>query len=142
MPIIEHEVEIEAAPEAVFALISRVEDFTLYTDSVESVTPLGDDRYRWQVRAAGLSLSFEVEVTERTPHERLAWRSVTGVHNRGAYRLTAVEGGTRITLTLEYSLKSRLMEKMVNKAATPLVRKLSNEIVGRVEARLKPDEDA
>jgi uncharacterized membrane protein len=139
LPVIEHEVEIEAAPEAVFALISRVEDFALYSDSVESVTPLGNDRYRWQVRAVGMSLSFEVEVTECTPHERLSWRSVTGVRNRGSYQLTAVDGGTRVTLTLEYSLKSRLMEKMVKKAATPLVRRLSNEIVGRVEARLKSE---
>ncbi|WP_018233731.1 SRPBCC family protein [Thioalkalivibrio thiocyanodenitrificans] len=137
MPVIEHEVEIQAAPEAVFALISRVEDFALYSESVEAVTPLGEDRYRWQVRAAGLSLGFEVEVIECTPHERLAWRSVTGVHNRGTYRLTAVEGGTRITLTLEYSLRSRLMEKMVNRAVTPLVRRLSDEIVGRVETRLR-----
>lgn len=137
MPVIEHEVEIDAAPEAVFALISRVEDFALYTDSVEAITPLGEDRYRWQVRAAGLSLSFEVEVTECTPHERLAWRSVSGVKNEGSYRLAAVEGGTRITLTIEYSLKSRLVEKMVNKAARPLVRRLSEEIITRVEMRLK-----
>lgn len=137
MPIIEHEVEIAAAPEAVFALISRVEDFALYSDSVESVTPLGEDRYRWQVRALGMAMSFEVEVTECVPHERLTWRSVTGVKNQGSYRLSAVEGGTRITLCLEYSLNSRLMEKVVNKAATPLVRKMSDEIVGRVQARLK-----
>jgi uncharacterized membrane protein len=142
LPIIEHEVEIEAAPEAVFALISRVEDFTLYTDSVEAITPLGEDRYRWQVRAAGLSLSFEVEVTECTPHERLAWRSVSGVKNEGSYRLAAVEGGTRITLTIEYSLKSRLVEKMVNKAARPLVRRLSEEIITRVEMRLKSAREA
>jgi len=139
LPVIEHEVEIDAAPEAVFALISRVEDFALYTDSVEEVIPLGEDRYRWQVRALGMAMSFEVEVTECVPHEHLAWRSVTGVRNQGSYRLSAVEGGTRITLSLEYSLKSRLMEKAVNKAATPLVRKLSEEIVGRVEARLKSE---
>jgi uncharacterized membrane protein len=142
LPVIEHEVEIQAAPEAVFALISRVEDFALYSDSVEAVTPLGEDRYRWQVRAAGLSLSFEVEVIECTPHERLAWRSVTGVHNRGTYQLTSVEGGTRITLTLEYSLKSRLMEKAVNKAARPMVHRLSEEIIRRVEARLKSEREA
>ncbi|HSP01517.1 MAG TPA: SRPBCC family protein [Thioalkalivibrio sp.] len=139
MPIIEHEVEIAATPEAVFALISRVEDFALYSDSVETVTPLGQDRYRWQVRALGMSLSFEVEVTECTPHERLAWRSVTGVKNQGSYQLSAVEGGTRLTLCVEYSLKSRLVEKAVNKAAKPLVHKLSAEIVGRVEARLKDE---
>jgi uncharacterized membrane protein len=142
LPVIEHEVEIDAAPEAVFALISRVEDFALYTDSVEAITPLGEDRYRWQVRAAGLSLSFEVEVTECTPHERLAWRSVSGVRNEGSYRLAAVEGGTRITLTIEYNLKSRLVEKMVNKAAKPLVHRLSEEIIRRVETRLMSDREA
>jgi uncharacterized membrane protein len=140
LPVIEHEVEIDAAPEAVFALISRVEDFALYTDSVEAITPLGEDRYRWQVRAAGLSLSFEVEVTDCVPHERLAWRSVSGVKNEGSYRLAAVEGGTRITLMIEYSLKSRLVEKMVNKAAKPLVRRLSEEIMGKVTKRLRGQE--
>lgn len=134
--------EIDAAPEAVFALISRVEDFALYSDSVEAITPLGEDRYRWQVRALGMAMSFEVEVTECVPHERLTWRSVTGVKNHGSYRLSAVEGGTRITLCLEYSLKSRIMEKMVNKAAKPLVHRLSEEIIRRVETRLKSDREA
>jgi uncharacterized membrane protein len=141
VPVIEHEVQIDATPEAVFALISRVEDFALYSDSVEAVTPLGEDRYRWQVRALGMSLSFEVEVTECTPHERLAWRSVTGVKNHGSYRLTPVEGGTRLTLSLEYSLKNRLVEKAVTKAARPLVHKLSAEIVGKVRERLNLDRD-
>jgi uncharacterized membrane protein len=107
---------------------------------VEAITPLGEDRYRWQVRAAGLSLSFEVEVTDCVPHERLAWRSVSGVKNEGSYRLAAVEGGTRITLMIEYSLKSRLVEKMVNKAAKPLVRRLSEEIMGKVAKRLRGQE--
>ncbi len=137
MPVIEHEAEIEASQETVFGLVSRVEEFALYSDAIETIEHLGDGRYRWRIRVAGLPLSFDVEITESVPPERFAWRSVTGVPNRGCYRLTPVERGTRISLTLEYSLQNPLVEKAVNAAANPLLRRLSRDIIPRIEARLQ-----
>jgi uncharacterized membrane protein len=136
MPVIEHEVEIEASPETVFGLVSRVEEFARYCDAIETIVRLGDNRYRWRVRAAGLPLYFDVEITESVPPERFAWRSLSGVSNRGCYRLTPIDGGTRVSLRLEYSLKNRWVEAVVGKAAKPLVRRLSREIIGNVEAQL------
>ncbi|WP_416139800.1 SRPBCC family protein [Halomonas sp. HK25] len=137
MPVIEHEAEIAASQEEVFALIGRVETFADYSDAIDTIVRLGERRYRWRLRVAGLPLSFEVEITEFTPPERFAWRSVGGVPNHGCYRLTPIEGGTRIHLTLAYSLPSRAIEKSVNLAAKPLLRKLSRDIIGRVEAQLQ-----
>jgi uncharacterized membrane protein len=137
MPVIEHETEIDARPEAVFALVSRVESFVDYADAVKAIERLDHDRYLWHVRVAGLSLNFDVEVTESLPPERFAWRSLSGVSNRGCYRLTPTAEGTRIHLSLEYHLKNRLLEKAVNRAATALVQKLSNEVIGKLRARLK-----
>ncbi len=137
MPVIEHEIDIEANRTAVFALVSRVKDFVHYSDAIETIAQLEDGRYRWRVRIAGLPLSFDVEVTESTPPERFAWRSLSGVPNRGCYRLTPIEGGTRIHLTLEYRLNNRLVERIVNTAGKPLLRKITRDIVSKVETRLR-----
>lgn len=137
MAVIEHEAEIEASQEAVFGLVSRVEEFALYSDAIETIEHLGGGRYLWRIRVAGLPLSFDVEITESVPPERFAWRSVTGIPNRGCYRLTPVDGGTRINLTLEYNLQNHRLEKTVKAAAMPLLRKLSRDIISKVEAQLQ-----
>ena len=137
MPVIEHDAEIEASREAVFALVSRVEAFAAYSDAIDTIERLSDNRYRWRVRVAGVPLDFEVEITESVPPERFAWRSVAGVPNRGEYRLTPTAGGTHIHLTLEYSLENRLLDETVRPAAAPLLHKLGRDIIGRVEAQLK-----
>ncbi|MDI5935791.1 SRPBCC family protein [Halomonas kalidii] len=137
MPIIEHDAEIAASPREVFALVGQVETFADYSDAIDTIVRLGERRYRWRVRIAGVPLDFDVEITESVPPERFAWRSVTGIPNQGEYRLTPVEGGTHLHLTLEYSLNDPLLEKAVNLAAKPLLHKLGDDIIGQVETQLQ-----
>lgn len=145
MPVIEHEAEIAASPREVFALVGRVETFADYSDAIDTIVRLGARRYRWRVHIAGVPLEFDVEITEFTPPERFAWRSVSGVPHQGEYRLTPSAGGTRIHLTLEYSVPPPL-EKVVNTAARPLLHKLGHDIIDQVEAQLAarqpPPDDA
>jgi uncharacterized membrane protein len=131
--------EINASPEAVFALVSRVESFVDYAGAVKAIERLDTDRYLWHVRIAGFSLKFDIEVTESLPPERFAWRSLNGISNRGCYRLTPTTEGTRIHLSLEYHLNNRLLEKAVNRVAVALVDKLSSEVIGKLKARLKAE---
>ncbi|MCK2183308.1 SRPBCC family protein [Halomonas getboli] len=136
MATIEHRAILEAPPERVFALLERVEDFVDYSDLIERIEPLGEGRYRWHVHAVRMDWTFEVEITERRAPEALAWESRSGVRNRGRYRLTPVPEGTEVALTLEYEIQSRLVEKAVKRAVTPLVNRVSQQILDRVAARL------
>lgn len=136
MATIEHSEIVSAPPERVFALLRRVEDFADYSDLIERIEPLGDERYRWHVHALKMDWTFDVAVIEARAPETLAWESLSGVRNHGRYRLEPVADGTRVTLALTYEIGSRLMEKAVNRAATPLVGKVSRQILERVEARL------
>lgn len=136
MATIEHSEIVKATPERVFELLRRVEDFTDYSDLIRSIEPLGDNRYKWHVRAAGMDWAFDVEVTEIEAPYILAWESLDGVKNQGRYCLREVPEGTEVALTLSYEIRNRLMEKAVNKAAKPLVGKVSRQILERVEARL------
>lgn len=136
MATIEHSEIVKAPPERVFELLRRVEDFADYSDLIRSIDSLGDNRYRWHVRAVGMDWAFDVMITEIQPPHVLAWESLDGVKNQGRYRLRAVPEGTEVALTLSYEIRNRLMEKAVNKAAKPLVGKVSRQILERVEARL------
>ncbi|HCR97259.1 MULTISPECIES: SRPBCC family protein [Halomonas] len=136
MATIEHSEIVKASPERVFELLRRVEDFADYSDLIRSIDVLGDDRYRWHVRAVGMDWAFDVEVTEIQAPHTLAWESLDGVKNQGRYRLREVPEGTEVSLTLGYEIHNRFMEKAVNKAAKPLVGKVSRQILERVEARL------
>ncbi|MCE8026904.1 MULTISPECIES: SRPBCC family protein [Halomonadaceae] len=136
MATIEHSAILPAPPERVFALLERVEDFVDYSDLIKRIEPLGGQRYRWHVHAVGMDWTFDVAITENRPPEVLAWQSVEGVHNEGCYRLNPVEAGTEVSFTLTYTLRNRLVEKAVTKAAKPLVSKVSRQILERVEERL------
>ncbi|MBA2778952.1 SRPBCC family protein [Billgrantia kenyensis] len=136
MATIEHSAILKATPERVFALLNRVEDFADYSDLIQRIEPLGGERYRWFVHAVGMDWTFDVAITESRAPEVLAWESVEGVHNQGCYRLSPVAEGTQVSLTLTYTLRNRLVEKAVNKAAKPLVSKVSRQILERVEERL------
>ena len=142
MATIRHSEIISSPPEKVFSVLCQVEDFADYSDLIERIEPLGDDRYRWYVRAVGMDWTFDVEVTESRAPEVLAWESLDGVKNHGRYRLHAVPEGTEVSLTLTYEIRNRLVEKAVNKAATPLVGKVSRQILERVEAKLKDEGNA
>ncbi|MBB3230130.1 SRPBCC family protein [Halomonas stenophila] len=141
MPVIEHEAEIAAHRDAVFALVSQVERFADYSEVIDTIECLSDGRYRWRVRVAGLRLTFDIAITAFEPPERFAWRSVGGVPNRGEYRLMPTANGTRIHLWLEYHLANRLAEKTVRQAAGPLLQRLSRDIIDRMEAELAAPTD-
>ncbi|MDN3522049.1 SRPBCC family protein [Halomonas ramblicola] len=136
MATIEHRTILKAPPERVFALLERVEDFADYSDLIHSIESLGEGRYRWHVQAVGRDWHFDVAITECRAPEVLAWESLEGVENQGCYRLTPVEEGTEVALTLNYTLRNKLVEKAVNRAASPLVGRVSRQILERVEARL------
>ncbi|MGS2743369.1 SRPBCC family protein [Halomonas sp. LS-001] len=137
MATIRHSEIISAPPEKVFSVLCQVEDFADYSDLIERIEVLGNQRYRWYVRAVGMDWTFDVEVTESRAPEVLAWESLDGVKNYGRYQLRAVPEGTEVSLTLTYEIRNRLVEKAVNKAAKPLVGKVSRQILERVEAKLK-----
>lgn len=137
MATIEHSAIVHATPERVFPLLERVENFVDYSDMIESIKPLGDRRYRWNIHAVGMDWSFDVQVTECRAPEVLAWESLEGVRNQGRYELSAVPEGTRVTLTVDYQIRNRFLEKAVNKAAKPIAQQVSRQVLERIEERLK-----
>ena len=138
MPVIEHTIFIRAAPEAVFDLISRVENFSQYSPAIREVRTIGRDTYRWVVSVAGFALDWDSVVTEKMRPARFAWRSVRGVENGGLFRLAPANGGTEVRFTMEYRLANPILERIVNTIAAPLMQRVAGELLEQVRRRLEP----
>lgn len=136
MPSIETRAFLPSDPRTVFRMLRKVEDFPRYTEAVEAVIPLGEERYRWEVRVAGVHYQWVVEITRSDEPEHLTWRSVTGISNTGRYRLRPSGAGTDLQLTIEYTLNSRLLDRTIGRVAAPIVRRISAEVLERVRERL------
>jgi uncharacterized membrane protein len=139
MPSIERTTFIRAAPEAVFDLISRVEQFPQYCRVIRAVHALGHDTYRWTVSVAGFELEWDAIVTAETQCPRhFSWHSVRGVQNGGSFDLRPVAGGTEVRFAMSYRLASPLLERVVDAVAAPLMQRVAGELLGEVRRRLEP----
>jgi uncharacterized membrane protein len=81
---------------------TQFEDFPEFMADVESVTQVDDRHLHWEVEIAGVHRSFDAEITEQRPEERIAWRSTEGTEQAGVvtfHKLTDDE--TRVTLQME-----------------------------------------
>lgn len=84
--------------------LENLPDFMTHLESVES---RGDGRSHWVAKApAGTTVEWDAEITEESPGELIAWRSLKGtkVDNSGVVRFAPAPGdrGTEITVELRY----------------------------------------
>ena len=126
-------VTIRAEIEAVFDLICRVEEFPLYEDFLTEVRKINHRRYRWVALAHGITLSWDAVITECRRPYRLAWRTVRGFQNSGAYTLTR----SAVSIRLEYHLPRQFLETLTAPLADRLTHSLAAQILARVKRKLE-----
>src|SRR5438552_711932 len=81
-------------------------------------------RYRMLMRVGSAEIGGLIEVVEFTPECDLAWTSVTGIDQRGRWRLRgAGHGRTRTELRMAYGVAgSGLLGWVAEQLAAPIVR--------------------
>lgn len=98
--------EINAPVEKVYGMFANPENFPKFMAHVREVKKTAEGRFHWTVAGpAGLSASWESEMTENVPNQVVAWRSVPGslVRNAGVIRFMPSATGTRVGVTLSYN---------------------------------------
>jgi uncharacterized membrane protein len=127
--IAEH-VDVAASPALVWDQVqdpARVLDFfagvTRWEVEGEQRTGLGA-RYRMLMRVGSAEVGGLIEVVEFQPERDLAWTSVTGIDQRGRWRLRADrDGDTRVELRLQFDVPGRgISSWLAERLAAPIVR--------------------
>lgn len=101
----ERSIDISAAPDVVYDVCSRYENFPHFMSNVIEVRDLGQQRSHWVVQGLGGSeVEFDSRLTESDRPRRLAWRSEPGntVDNEGRVELQPQGAGTRVTVRLSW----------------------------------------
>jgi len=80
-------------------------------------------RYRMLLRVGSAEVGGLIEIVEFVPQRDLAWTSVTGVDQRGRWRLRSrTDGGTEAELRLQYGVAgSGLLGWLAERFAAPIV---------------------
>jgi uncharacterized membrane protein len=95
---------------------TQFEEFPRFMADVESVRQLDDRHLHWKVKIGGVEREFDAEITEQTPDDRIAWRSIGGVDQAGVVTFHKLNNSTtRVMLQLEMD-PSGLAETVGEKA--------------------------
>jgi uncharacterized membrane protein len=104
---IDRSIEVNAAPERVYAFWRRFENLPRILSNVVAVRTTGDTRSHWTVRAVGgATVEWDAEIINDKPDELIAWQSMPGasVRHAGSVRFERSDDGrgTRIHVALQY----------------------------------------
>jgi uncharacterized membrane protein len=141
-------VVIAAAPERVWAIVSDPERALSFMSGVtrwevasEEPTGLGA-RYRILLRVGSAEIGGLVEVVEWDRPRELAWTSVTGIDQRGRWRLRdAGESRTRVELRLAYGVAgSGLTGWIAERIAAPTVTGHLRRTLRRLKRMVEQDQ--
>jgi uncharacterized membrane protein len=127
--------EIVSDPERALSFMSAVTRW-----EVESDKPTGlGARYRMLMRVGSAEVGGLIEVVEWHPPRDLAWTSVTGIDQRGRWRLRPAPGGrTRVEIRLAYGvagagLAGWLAERIAAPAVTSHLQSSCKQLARLVE---------
>ena len=82
---------------------TQFESFPAFMSGVEQVHQISDTKTHWKTNVAGVQREFDAEITEQHPDERVAWRTVDGLHHAGVVTFHRLDDRhTRVTLQMEF----------------------------------------
>jgi acyl-CoA synthetase (AMP-forming)/AMP-acid ligase II/uncharacterized membrane protein len=146
---IEKQIEVDAPREKVWELIRDPTAYERVWQGISLIAPEdgshADDvreeeqereigkgsRYQMRMRVGSADVGGLVEIVEYDEPGDMAWTGVTGIDQRGRWRLRETDdGGTRVTLRLSYGSPGGLLGLLADRFSAPMV-------AGNLEGTLK-----
>ncbi len=99
----QHTVDVAAPVRVAYNQWTQFEEFPKFMDAVQEVRQITDTLVHWTVEIAGVTREFDTEITEQTPDQRIAWKTIDGPHHAGVVTFHRLDDDTtRVTLQMDY----------------------------------------
>jgi uncharacterized membrane protein len=136
--------EIDAPREAVWEYLTGSEQRFDFVVGLTRWEPQGAKRpglgarYRIGIRVGSVELGSLIEIVEFDPPGDLAWSGVTGIDQRGRWRLRRREGGgTRVELRLTFHAPGGLAGFIADLVASTIVRRNLERSLDALQHRIE-----
>ncbi|MDQ4489096.1 SRPBCC family protein [Sinomonas sp. ASV486] len=103
MSTVQESIDVAVPVAAAYNQWTQFESFPEFMGGVESVVQQDDTHLHWTAKVAGQTREFNTVITEQTPDERIAWKSIDGVGHAGVvtfHRLNNAE--SRVSAQFEW----------------------------------------
>jgi uncharacterized membrane protein len=112
----EHSILIKAPVEEVFAYVNDANSLPEWMiGMIEIRDPAGSGeglQYEWTYKMAGLQLRGQNVVVEYVPNEKATHQSIGMVESEWTNRVKPVDGGTELSIEVEYTLPLAVLGKL------------------------------
>ena len=137
MERIEKTLLISAPAEKVFSLIEKFEEIPNFSSAINEVSRESDEISVWKIEIGGMMYVWRAELVEKKPPNRLTWRSISGIQNRGGYELEKIDRKTKINFFMEYQLPSRVLETVLYAPMDIVMEEIYAEILANIQNELE-----
>jgi uncharacterized membrane protein len=103
MPTVEKSIEVNLPISTVYNQWTQFEEFPKFMEGIKEVQQLDDTHLVWHAEISGQDETWEAEITEQEPDQRVAWRNKTGAINAGVVTFHHIDDQTtRVMLQMDY----------------------------------------
>src|SRR3954451_14825993 len=145
---VEQTISIDASPDEVWDLITDPETYnTILTGitrfDVEGTKQRGlGARYAMRMHVGSAHVGGLIEVVEYDAPRDMAWTSITGLDQRGRWRLREQDDGTtKVTFRLSYQSPGTLLGTIADYVSSPRVDNNLRESLERLKAEIEGEDD-
>ena len=104
METVESSVIVESPVAPVYERWERMEDFPDFMEGLTEVKRIDGRQFSWEWELGGHCAQSVSEITLQIPHQRIAWRSLSGMENSGVVIFHEMTPGqTQVTLQMKYA---------------------------------------
>lgn len=131
---------IKSPVQKVFQFVTSPENWTRYVTSLTDVREVSSQKaepgttFKWTYRMLGMNSNGRGHVEENIRNRKFALKMEGSFPIKEEYRFTPVDGGTELSVNIEYDVPGRLMKAVTN---TKLVEKINKKEAANVLGKIK-----
>lgn len=135
------EMVVAADAEKCFNFIADPDKAAIFVSSLHSVTPVSTEpkgvgnTWNWEYDMFGVPIKGSSECIEYDKPSKYVWKSTQGAQTTWTYTFTPANGGTKISLTVEYEVPESVLGGVIHDKI--MVEKLNEHEADNAFANLK-----
>jgi uncharacterized membrane protein len=140
MAKISMKIVISSPVQKVFQFVTSPENWTKYVTSLTDIREVSSQKvergttFKWTYRMLGVNSNGRGHVVENIRNKEFALKMEGGFPIQEEYRFTPVDGGTELSVKIEYEAPGRLLKAVTS---TKLVEKINKKEAANVLGKIK-----